>query len=398
MLTLQAIVGGSLRRNRSTASLLVLGGIIAQAAAFILWSHDLLRQSYVTGGSVLDPLWVLGLLAIGSGGVLAAHRPEQDVTTAEPGRRGGLLPALTFVVLIGALASAWLSAAPMGVGITLAAGLLLCGVSLIVRGALLENRLRALLARERRARMDVADRETELARLNDRLTEDSRQDALTGLRNRRAMSEDLTALEAIDQDRRARIAFALCDIDHFKAYNDHLGHLAGDQALRAIASTIRGTLRAGDIAYRFGGEELLLVLRDTGTQDAIGAAERIRVAIADVALPHPAGIDGILTISIGVAPGPGDVGKLLEDADAALYDAKHAGRNRVVLAAEFPAHREDRAQTRRLALRADASPPAEHAEDLARGSFRRRSDLGARGACGDDPLRALVRDRGCEPS
>jgi len=331
VLTAQAVVGGSLRRSRSTASLLVLGGIIAQAVAFILWSHDLLRQSYVTGGSVLDPLWVLGLLSIGVGGVLASHRPEQAIAVEEPSRHGGLLPAVTFVVLIGALVHAWLSRAPTGAGITLAVGLLLCGVSLIARGALLEHRLRALLVRERRARLDVADREAELARLNERLTEDSRRDALTGLRNRRALSDDLTTLEAIDQERGCRTAFVLCDIDHFKAYNDHLGHLAGDQALRAIASTIRGTLRAGDIAYRFGGEELLLVLRNTTAQDAVGAAERIRTAIAHIALPHPAGSDGILTISIGVAPGPGELGKLLADADSALYEAKRRGRNRVVV-------------------------------------------------------------------
>ena len=332
VLTAQAIVGGSLRRNRSTASLLVLAGIIAQAMAFILWSHELLRQSYVTGGSVLDPLWVLGLLAIGAGGVLAADRPEQVIAAEEPSRHGGVLPALMFVVLIGALVHALVSRAPTGAGITLAGGLLLCGVSLIVRGALLENRLRALLARERRARLDVADREAELATLNERLTEDSRRDALTGLRNRRALADDLTTLDAIDQERGRRTAFAVCDLDHFKAYNDHLGHLAGDQALRVIASTIRGTLRAGDIAYRFGGEEVLLVLRDTTAEDAVVAAERIRTAIAEVALPHPVSTDGILTISIGVAPGPGELGKLLKDADAALYEAKRGGRNRVVVA------------------------------------------------------------------
>ena len=83
--------------------------------------------------------------------------------------------------------------------------------------------------------------------------------------------------------------------------------------------------------YRFGGEELLLVFRDTTAEEAVGAAERIRAAVADIALPHPAGTDGILTISIGVAPGPAEPGKLLADADAALYEAKRKGRNRVAL-------------------------------------------------------------------
>ena len=212
ILTLQAIVGGSLSRSRSTASLLVLGGIIAQALAFILWSEQLLRQSYVTGGSVLDPLWVLGLLAIGAGGVVAAHRPEAVIAVGEPSRRGGVLPASMFVVLIGALVHAWLSGAPIGAGITLVVGLLLCGVSLIVRGVLLEHRLRALLTGERRARLDVADREAELARLNERLAEDSRRDALTGLRNRRALSDDLATLEATarEDDRPDRV----CAVRH----------------------------------------------------------------------------------------------------------------------------------------------------------------------------------------
>ena len=398
ILTLQAIVGGSLRRSRSTASLLVLGGIIAQAVAFILWSEQLLRQSYVTGGSVLDPLWVLGLLAIGAGGVLAAHRPEPVIAVGEPSRRGGVLPASMFVVLIGALVHAWLSGAPTGAGITLVVGLLLCGVSLIVRGVLLEHRLRALLSGERRARLDVADREAELARLNERLAEDSRRDALTGLRNRRALSDDQATLEATAREGDRPTAFALCDIDHFKAYNDHLGHLAGDQALRAIASTIRATLRAGDIAYRFGGEELLLVLRDTTAEEAVGAAERIRAAVADIALRHPAGTDEILTISIGVAPGPAEPGTLLADADAALYEAKRKGRNRVALASpELGSTMIDRRHDDR-----SAEPVPRHLRgmlaDLPRWRVETWPDRCAGGARRDDPLRALVRHRRGEPA
>ena len=331
ILVLQAIVGGSLRRSRSTASLLVLGGIIAQAVAFILWSQQLLGQSYVTGGSVLDPLWVLGLLAIGSGGVLAAHRPEAVIAVGEPSRRGGVLPASMFVVLIGALVHAWLSGAPTGAGITLVVGLSLCGVSLIVRGALLEHRMRALLSGERRARLDVVDREAELARLNERLAEDSRRTRSPACATAGRCRTIWPRFEATARGGDQSAAFALCDIDHFKAYNDHLGHLAGDQALRAIASTIRATLRADDIGYRFGGEELLLVLRENhrrgGHRRSRTHSRRGRRHRA----AHPVGTDRNLTISIGVAPGPGEVGKLLADADAALYEAKRSGRNRVVV-------------------------------------------------------------------
>ena len=175
-------------------------------------------------------------------------------------------------------------------------------------------------------------------------------------------------------------AFALCDIDHFKAYNDHLGHLAGDQALRAIASTIRATLRADDIGYRFGGEELLLVLRETTAEEAIGAAERIRAAVADIALPHPAGTDGILTISIGVAPGPGEAGKLLADADAALYEAKRSGRNRVVVtSAELGAKTIARRPLDSI-RRARTPAPAKHVADLPRRRVEPWPDPRAAGA------------------
>ena len=251
-----------------------------------------------------------------------------------PSRHGVILPAAMFVALIVALAHAYARHVHTGAVVTLVSGLALCGVSLMARGALLERRLRVLLARERSASAALASREEDLAKLNERLTEDSRRDALTGLRNRRALSDDLPALETIDRERGLASAFALCDIDHFKPYNDQLGHLAGDQALRAIAATIRGTLRAGDIAYRFGGEELLLLLRETTSEEAVSVAERVREAVAAAAIPHPASPAGILTISVGVAPGPGDVGTLLARADAALYEAKRSGRDRVVVASD----------------------------------------------------------------
>lgn len=127
VLTLPAIVSGSLRRSRSTASLLVLGGIVAQAIAFILWSHQLLRQSYSTGATVLDPLWVIGMLAIAAGGLLAARRPEADAIVPEPGRYGGVLPAVMFALLIAGLARAWILGSPVGAAVTLSAGLVLCG-------------------------------------------------------------------------------------------------------------------------------------------------------------------------------------------------------------------------------------------------------------------------------
>jgi diguanylate cyclase (GGDEF)-like protein len=239
---------------------------------------------------------------------------------------------------VAALARARLHHYPAGATITLQAGLVFSGLALVVRGGLLERRLRALLTRERAARAHLAERESELARLNERLVEDSRRDPLTGMRNRRALSEDLVELEAASRERSHFFAFALCDVDRFKAYNDSMGHLAGDQALRAVAATVRGVLRDGDAAYRFGGEELLLVLRGAGEQEALAVVERVRAAVEAAALPHPQGIGGRLTVSIGVAAGADEPGSLLERADAALYDAKSAGRNRVVLGGAADGH------------------------------------------------------------
>ena len=334
VLTLQAIVGGWLRRFRAPGPHLVLAGVVTQSAAFILWSEELLEGTYVTGATLVDSLWLVGMLTIGAGGALASAHDERDVADEEPSRRGGVLPSATFVLLIAALMRAQVAGAPLGARVTLAVGLLLSGATLIARGILLDRRLRDLLARERSARQQLAAREADLARSNEQLAEDLRRDALTGMRNRWALAQDLPLVEQQARERDEPFALALCDFDHFKAYNDRLGHLAGDQALRALCATIRNELRAGDAAYRFGGEEVLLVLGDVRSGDAVAVADRIRRAVSRAAMPHPAGIDGIVTISVGVAAGTVDAGALLAAADAALYRAKSEGRNRVVGASD----------------------------------------------------------------
>jgi diguanylate cyclase (GGDEF)-like protein len=331
---LQAAIGGSLRGSRPLVVRLVLGGMAAQALAFCMWSVELLANTYVPGTELYDPLWVVGLVMIGFGGLLAARGAGPTPEADEPARHGGILPATMLILLIAALVRAQITDAPAGARITLSAGLLFCGAALVARGWLLERRLREMLGRERAASAVLAEREAELARLNNQLREDSRRDALTGMRNRRALSDDLLALVAGRSEGRGEFALALCDVDHFKAYNDRLGHLAGDQALRTIAATVRGALRSGDVAYRFGGEELLLILRGAGVDEAFTAAERVRAAVARTAIPHVDGVDGILTVSIGVAAGSDDSDSLMARADAALYKAKRDGRNRTLVAGE----------------------------------------------------------------
>ena len=119
----------------------------------------------------------------------------------------------------------------------------------------------------------------------------------------------------------------MVDVDHFKLYNDRLGHLAGDEALKQVAARINECARRpGDLAARFGGEEFVLLMPDTDVNGARCIAENVRQAIADLGIPHPLG--EVLSVSIGAATsGFGLPKDLLDEADHALYKAKDAGRN-----------------------------------------------------------------------
>jgi diguanylate cyclase (GGDEF)-like protein len=126
----------------------------------------------------------------------------------------------------------------------------------------------------------------------------------------------------------------MIDVDQFKRYNDHYGHLAGDAALRLVADTLPKALRPMDLAARYGGEEFVLMLPNTDLAGTCEVAERTCNAIAALNEAHAASEQGILTISIGVTafvPTPdASVEQYLEIADAALYEAKRRGRNQVV--------------------------------------------------------------------
>jgi diguanylate cyclase (GGDEF)-like protein len=173
------------------------------------------------------------------------------------------------------------------------------------------------------ARLRERESQAELERL-------SVTDALTGLYNRRHLMGTLAT--EVQRSRRLRRPFSvlLADVDHFKQYNDTHGHPAGDAALARIADILRKTTRGVDCVARYGGEEFLVMLLETTVGTAAIVAERIR---ARVAIEEFAG--GRITISIGVAecPSHGDTPEsLIESADAALYEAKDGGRDRVVAA------------------------------------------------------------------
>ncbi len=159
----------------------------------------------------------------------------------------------------------------------------------------------------------------------------SRIDALTGLANRRRLDEDLAALAAAATGRTT--ALAMIDVDHFKHFNDRNGHTAGDDALRAVAAAILRAVRPRDRVYRYGGEEFTLVLSDIDRREAEHVAERVRAEVERIDLPGSAEQpSGTLTVSLGVAlVEHGAPEAALQLADSALYEAKSAGRNRVVI-------------------------------------------------------------------
>jgi two-component system chemotaxis response regulator CheY len=163
----------------------------------------------------------------------------------------------------------------------------------------------------------------------------ARTDPLTQLSNRLRLHEDLISVH--ERARRSHRPFtvAICDLDGFKAYNDTYGHLRGDEVLRAVGQTIAQHIRAGDGAYRYGGEEFLILLPEDTPEGALVGMERMRNAIEALAIPHAGRRPpGIVTISIGIASWhptlDETVAQVLEAADVALYAAKQHGRNRVV--------------------------------------------------------------------
>lgn len=169
-------------------------------------------------------------------------------------------------------------------------------------------------------------------------------DPLTRLGNRRGLDQALGAVAGPGADGDGDgdpVSVLMVDVDHFKHFNDTNGHEAGDVALRAVGDAIRDALREGDSAYRFGGEEFCVILPGADEIQAAGVGERIRAAVSAVDIPGAAEQPGgRLTVSVGVAQGPGagtGAEGLLGVADRALYSAKSSGRDRVVVASQLPA-------------------------------------------------------------
>lgn len=162
----------------------------------------------------------------------------------------------------------------------------------------------------------------------------AKTDQLTGLPNRRAFEEEFARMIAETDRYGGEAALVIVDVDHFKQVNDTYGHEAGDQVLKAIGATLSDMARATDKVARLGGEELAMLLPQTDRDGAMEAAERCRKAVEALSVRTNAGTVRV-TASFGVAmyqERSGAAGALFDRADQALYSAKHAGRNRVILA------------------------------------------------------------------
>ena len=138
--------------------------------------------------------------------------------------------------------------------------------------------------------------------LNRKLFEQSREDPLTQLGNRRRLREEIEMLRARVERYGHSYSAVLCDVDYFKVYNDHYGHLAGDEVLQKVAQMITDQCRSGDTAYRYGEEEFLVILPEQSLESAIEVADRLRRKIEALQIPHEANDPpGVVTISAGVA-------------------------------------------------------------------------------------------------
>ena len=390
VITLQAMVGGSLRRVRGPGPLAVLAGIVAQAVAFVLWSDQLLAASYVDGRPPRTRCGSAGCSrsapaarsprAARAGG----RRRDDELGAAAAVARRGLRAARRRARARRVRRAAARRAADAG------RGLLICGVTLIARSVLLGRRLRVLLDRERLARPRARRPRGRARRAQRALARGLRRDPLTGLRNRRALAEDLPVLEELARRRGESFAIALCDVDRFKAYNDQLGHLAGDQALRLLAAPSAASCARATPPTATAARSCSWCCG--AGRGGARTAERVRAAVVAPRCRIPPIPSGVVTVSVGVAAGATDGATLLARADAArttkragataATGRRRAGARRPSVAA--PAPSTSRSCASCAACSPSRAPPR-------RGAARRRCSRRSRGrsapSCASRPSR-----------
>jgi diguanylate cyclase (GGDEF)-like protein len=181
----------------------------------------------------------------------------------------------------------------------------------------------------------LGEREHDLLTANDRLTVMASMDALSGLANRRGFQSRLDFEWFKTLQTGEQLSLLMIDVDHFKLFNDTYGHLEGDSCLSRLGEVLaRIANETKGFAARYGGEEFCLMLPNTGADAARTTAESVRAAVQALALPHATSSYQTVTVSVGIAvTSPNETQQpmdLVEAADAALYAAKHRGRNAVV--------------------------------------------------------------------
>jgi diguanylate cyclase (GGDEF)-like protein/PAS domain S-box-containing protein len=166
------------------------------------------------------------------------------------------------------------------------------------------------------------------------------RDGLTGLANRRCFDDTLHAEWSRALRQRQPLSLLMVDVDNFKAYNDANGHLGGDECLKRIATAVSSEMRANDLVARYGGEEFAVILPNQSLKGAASVAERIRTRVEQLQVPNRLAIGQQVTVSIGAATALPSIdtsaSDLVATADAALYRAKHMGRNRISLPSNEP--------------------------------------------------------------
>jgi diguanylate cyclase (GGDEF)-like protein len=206
-------------------------------------------------------------------------------------------------------------------------------VGIVTLNDLLKAHASQLNRRRETLELLVAARTEELVKANEKLQKQSLQDGLMGIGNRRAMVDYLEEIHESARRFGAAYSVIMIDIDDFKVYNDTYGHVQADSVLRQIADTLSDTLRQVDKIFRYGGEELLVALPHTGIDGALGAAERYRASVEDLAIPQQETERGVLTISLGVTHCclqgnlPAEWAHVVSQADRALYRSKRSGKN-----------------------------------------------------------------------
>ena len=301
--------------HRFYRAVVVFAGLYAVVSFY--YNHAVALGDHPDFGSLRDPLIDVPFLAF----ALEAWRDADAPTRRRP-------PSATLVRLVRSGSPLLLAIALLAMGIIVLRERFYLGVTGIVVAVL------GYGARTTLIQAQHIETEEGLRRQSDELATMALTDSLTGLANRRALDEALEKEWQRPGMARRTATVLMIDVDHFKSFNDHGGHPAGDACLRRVGDALRAAVgRNGDVLARYGGEEFALLLPDSTLHAGLHVAERLLSAVHALAIEHPASPHGVVTVSIGVASavaGDQPAAELVAQADAALYEAKRRGRNQVV--------------------------------------------------------------------